>query len=299
MDLTQFVIAGLRLKIWGNPSITLKELDPAYKPFLTKEDEDTETINIEIRVSSRDIPSTETLDRFFDSGQSWSMFRDNQEYWIAFHPPTFKQPLWLAVTNPDFSEVTVYCSDKLVSKKNGETVLSTPVRYPLDQILLMYILAQRGGVLVHAAGIEISGQGFIFPGKSGAGKSTVAKQFAACGQPGLLSDDRMAVRKVDGILRAFGTPWPGEAKIAVNKSVPLAGMFFIEHGSKNAIKEINPQAALERLLPVISVPWYDQETFPKILVFCEELIYRVPAYAFQFEPTSEAVDAFEAFVSKP
>jgi len=299
MDLTQFVIAGLRLKIWGNASMTLQELEPAYKPFLTKEDEDTETISIEIRVSSKDIPSTETLDRFFDSGQSWSMFRDDQEYWIAFHPPTFKQPLWLARTNSGFTSVTVYCSDKLVSRRNGETVLSNPVCYPLDQILLMYLLAQRGGVLVHAAGIEINGQGFIFPGKSGAGKSTLTRQFAAREPIGLLSDDRMVVRKMDGVLRAFGTPWPGEAKIAVNKSVPLAGMFFIEHGSKNAIKEIRPQAALERLLPVISVPWYDQETFPKILVFCEELISRVPAYEFHFEPTHEAVDAFEAFVAKP
>jgi hypothetical protein len=295
----QIEIAGVNFAVLTEASFLLKKDDPAYQLFGRKDPKENQRIDATIRLVLDKIPCIDKKTKIFDSGQTWSMFRDGDEYCIIFHPPASKHPLWMAKTDPDFKKITVHCSEQITTKRKQKTILSNPVCYPLDQILLMYILAQRSGILVHAAGIEINGHGFIFPGKSGAGKSTLTRQFAGRTRIGLLSDDRMAVRKVDGVLKAFGTPWPGEAKIAVNKSVPLAGMFFIEHGSKNAIKEIKPQAALERLLPVISVPWYDQETFPKILIFCEELISRVPAYEFQFEPTSEAVDAFEAFIAKP
>jgi hypothetical protein len=161
----------------------------------------------------------------------------------------------------------------------------------------MYILARRQGALLHASGLYINGRGYIFPGKSGAGKSTITRQFAVRGDTGLLSDDRIVVRKIDGAFKAYGTPWPGEARIAFNKSVPLAGIFFINHGSANQIKEISPQKALARLLPVTSIPWYDREVMDKILTFCEDLISSVPIYELDFKPSVEVVDVLEQFVS--
>jgi serine kinase of HPr protein (carbohydrate metabolism regulator) len=161
----------------------------------------------------------------------------------------------------------------------------------------MYILARRHGALLHAAGIDINGKGYIFPGKSGAGKSTITRQFAALGDTGLLSDDRIVVRKIEGGFKAYGTPWPGEAGIALNKSVPLAGIFFINHGSANRIREITPKEALARLLPVTSIPWYDREVMDRILTFCEDLISSVPIYELDFKPSVEVVDVFERFVS--
>ena len=90
-------------------------------------------------------------------------------------------------------------------------IVSNPVHYPLDQLLLMYTLAQREGALLHAAGVDIQGQGFIFPGKSGAGKSTLSRQLVVQKELEVLSDDRIVIRKIDGVFQAFGTPWPGDA----------------------------------------------------------------------------------------
>ena len=285
--------------IKGKITDMLQEPEPAYRSFLEKNNNHhgRRPADISIRLQLGTIPDTENLEKLFDSGQSWSMFRDSDGYCLTLNPPAFEEPFWLARMNRDFTEVTVYCSEKLVSRRNGRTVLSNPVRYPLDQILLMYILARRHGALLHAAGIDINEKGYIFPGKSGAGKSTITRQFAALKDTGLLSDDRIVVRKIEGSFKAYGTPWPGEAGIALNKSVPLSAIFFINHGSANRIKEITSQEALARLLPVTSIPWYDREVMDKILTFCEDLILNVPIYELDFKPSTEVVDVFERFVS--
>lgn len=298
-DLINLDIAGINLTATCRKPIILQEPDPTYQSFFRKVNKDPGAIDIKIHLELGNIPDTEKLTKIFDSGQSWSMFLNGNDYSLVLNPPAFNnQALWLARINRDFTRVTVYCSEKLLSDRNGKVMLSNPIRYPLDQLLVMYILSQREGALIHAAGIDINGRGIIFPGKSGAGKSTLSLQLAARkGLNNLLSDDRIVVRKINGDFKAFGTPWPGEAGIALNKSVPLSSILFISHGTANRIEELKPQEAIEKLLPVTSIPWYDRETMPKILSFCEDLISRVTSYELCFKPSAEVAKVLEEFAS--
>ena len=298
-DLLYVEIAGVGFAVRSDNLNVLREPDPAYRLFFGKMNSlpGPKPADIQIRLKLGGIPDTKNLKKIFDSRQSWAMFQDGIDYLLALKSPAFDQPFWVARINHYFREATIYLSEKLVRREHGRTVLSNPVGYPLDQILLMYILARKQGALLHAAGIDVNGKGYIFPGKSGAGKSTITRKFAALKDIGLISDDRIVVRKIGGGFKAYGTPWPGEAGIAFNKSVALSGIFFMNHGSANRIKEISPQQALERLLPVTSIPWYDREIMPKILTFCEDVISLVPTYDLYFKPSIEVVDVFEQFVS--
>jgi len=293
-------IAGVHFLISLEISHSLQDLEPAHQSFFAKATNHfgTHSADIRIRLRLGEIPPTEKLKKLFNSEQSWSMFQDGHNHSLTLNSPAFEQPHWFADINSDFTKVTVCLNEKFVSQKNDKTVLSNPIKYPLLQILLMYILAQRQGAIIHAAGIVINGKGYIFPGKSGAGKSTMTRQFAGRRGIGLLSDDRVVVRKEEGAFRAYGTPWPGEEGIAENMNVPLSGLFFIAHGSENRIKEISAQEALERLLPVTSIPWYDRDVVPKMLDFCGDLVSHIPTYEFQFKPGIEVVDVLEEYVSK-
>ena len=56
-------------------------------------------------------------------------------------------------------------------------------------------LAERGGVIVHAAGAVVQGGALVFLGASGAGKSTLSRMFLEAGLgAALLSDDRVILR---------------------------------------------------------------------------------------------------------
>jgi len=291
-------IAGVNFVTESEASITATR-SAVYDAFFVREGEKGPgDIDVKIHLEVGSMPRIEGLTEVFGAGQAWSMYGDGEDYWLALNPPAFEEPLWVARIDRSFTSVVVHCGEGFVSHRDGEVLVRDPVCYPMDQILLMHVLAQRGGMLVHAAGIDYNGKGYVFPGQSGAGKSPLTQQLVGRGAMNLLTDDRMAIRKLDGSFQAFGTPWPGEAGMALNKRVPLSAIFFIHHGSTNRIKEIVPQEALERLLPVASIPWYDEEVIPKMLSLCEDLVSHVPTYELCFKPGIEVVAFFREFVSK-
>ncbi|NIM95877.1 MAG: hypothetical protein GTO18_19430 [Anaerolineales bacterium] len=280
-------------------NVTITELDPIYQPFRKEENGSSKKADINIELEVGKLPPTSQLPKMLESDQSWSMFRDGDDYVLtsAPSPPSFEQR-WQARFNPECTRVTVYCNDAYVEEVKGSATIMNPVQYPLDQLLMMYHMAQRDGALVHAAGIKLHGKGLIFPGRSGAGKSTLSRQFPEGSDDLLLlSDDRVMVRKVDDGYTVFGTPWPGEAGIARNESSSLAGILFISHAPANEIHEIDPKDALAWLLPVVSIPWFDAEVMPKLLEFCEALVTNIPTYELQFQPSVEVARIIEEYFS--
>jgi hypothetical protein len=160
----------------------------------------------------------------------------------------------------------------------------------------MYALAGRKGACIHSSAVDLNGKGYLFPGRSGAGKSTISRSFISKNHT-VLSDDRVVVRKIGDTFRCFGTPWAGDAEIAQNRSLPLHGIFFIIHGNENRLEKIKPAEAFEKLMPVTSIPWYDEKVMSDILSFCEDMVMNVPAYELHFRPDNEVVDFLEKFIS--
>ena len=291
-------IAGVNFVISCKDSVTLQNYNPIYSSFLvTKNSPTNADINISIEINN--FPDIKKQTKIFDSGQSWSMLQNGNNYFLVMNHHAFdKKPIWVARFDHNFKNVCVFLREKLLHESTERITIPNFISYPLDQILLMYLLAQREGALIHAAGAEYNGKGYIFPGKSGAGKSTLTKQLDCINDFFILSDDRVVVRKIENIFKVFGTPWPGEAGIAVNSCVDLSGIFFVSQARSNKIIEIDSQKALEKLLPVVSIPWYDKETMIKILDFCGDLISHIPTYDFQFKPGSEAIHVFESFITQ-
>lgn len=291
-------IAEINLSVRYEDSITPPRANPNYTSFLKTEQNHTD-IDITIRLDVNEMPDIDRLTSIFNSDISWSMLRDKDSYFVTLNPPALdKKPVWIAQLDPHVTKVHVFLNAMFLGNNNDMVTVPDPISYPLDQILMMYFLAQRKGAIVHAAGAVFNNRGYIFPGKSGAGKSTLTRQLACIDGFFLLSDDRMVVRKTKSTFKAFGTPWPGEAGVAVNRGVGLSGIFFISHAPANKIEAITPQEALGKLFPVVSIPWYDKEIMVQILDFCGELVSHIPAYEFYFKPDSEAIDVFKHFVTK-
>ncbi len=297
-ELINMEIAGVKISITSKEHISLHDNGPASFSFCSDDHLNKKKPDISIQIEKGKRPDTNKCDQIFTSGQTWSMFRDSHGYFISLHPHSFKEPIWVAKTNKDFSSIDIYYHRETTDGENENRVITNPVNYPLDQILLMHFLATRDGVLIHSAGADIDGKGCIFPGKSGAGKSTLSRQFVQPGMAKLLSDDRMIIRKTEKGYRAYGTPWPGDAGIAENKEVPLLGIFFIKHGNDNRIREISPKEAIERFFSVTSIPWYDKEMMQLALTTLEELAFNIPSYEFSFKPHPDAADTLRQFVSK-
>lgn len=292
-------IAGVSFTVRCRHMLSAKGLAGIYDQFVNSAIPATGDIRVNIRIEIGNMPDTRQMTKIFDSEGTWSMFRRNYDYFLSLNVPTTRgQANWLVTFDRHCKTISIYGSDLLLREEEGLTTLTTPISYPIDQILLMYILAGKGGALLHAAGTSIDKKGYIFPGRSGAGKSTLSRHFLGRDRVEMLSDDRIIVRKMDGNLKAFGTPWAGDANIAENRGVMLNRIFFIQHADTNMIKELKPKEAFERLMPITSIPWYDDKAMQNIFTFCEDMVLNVPAYELHFRPDREVVTFFEDFIAR-
>jgi hypothetical protein len=269
-----------------------------YGPFITETISSGEgSVNIDLGIETNTFPDVRKMTKIFDTMELWSMFRSGDEYfWVDATESSPRESTCIARFQRRPERVAVYCRERIASAIDGQKAINNPFVHPLDQLLMMYALAERDGAILHACAVELNGNGFLLPGRSGAGKTTISRFLAARGHT-LLSDDRVVARKINNEFYAFGTPWAGDAGIAENRKLPLKGIFFLRQSSGNRIEEITPTAAAERLMPIASVPWFDERTVSGILSFCEDLILHVPAYELSFRPDTEVVDLLEKFIS--
>lgn len=286
-----FIVRSVDAPLAAEPQSTL------YTPFVADTIVgDSGYLTVEVSLTMKDFPSSEGLVEIFGGNGVWSMFGKGDEYYLKLNPSAPDGSESIARFALPLERAVVYCGKTDIVEVDGTRKVRNPFTYPLDQLLLMYALAGRQGALIHSSGVAFRGRGYMFTGRSGAGKSTLSRIFAAKGFE-VVSDDRVVVRKIGDDFRLFGTPWAGEAGIAENKDHVLHGIFFIRHGPEHAIRKITPSEAVERLVTVTSIPWFDERVMTDILSFSEDVALHVPVYELSFKPDIGVVDFVEEFIS--
>ncbi|MBW1988181.1 MAG: hypothetical protein JRI97_01405 [Deltaproteobacteria bacterium] len=278
-----YAMAGLTVRVTGPPGLSLPDPGPTYAPFHL--DEPPARPDILVRVVPEPGPRRGKTTLLFSGGPAWSLYRENGGFILEFSPPEQEGPLWVARADAGFSSVDIFCRPR-----EGRLAFH-PLGYPGGQLLLLHALARRGGVLVHAAGFAYKGRGFLFPGRSGAGKTTLARLARGHGELSAFTDDRGAVTAGPAGPVCHGTPWAGEAGVAKNVSLPLSGLLFLAHGQTPRLTRLKKGEALRRLLPTASIPWYDPGGRDPALGLCGSMSENVPAWEFAFTPGEESLSA--------
>ena len=169
-------------------------------------------------------------------------------------------------------------------------ILESPLRYPLDQILSWGMLARIGGALMHAAVGVKNGVGFIFTGRSGAGKSTISALLRAEGWR-ILNDDRVLVFRRGGEWRVAGTPWHGSGRFAEAAEAPLGGICFLRQADEDSLDPMPASQARLAILDVAAVPWFEASWSQGVLDGLDRLVRDIEVYRFHFTKTPAAVKA--------
>jgi hypothetical protein len=115
------------------------------------------------------------------------------------------------------------------------------------RIAYSFLALEQGGLLLHSAGVRRDGHGYIFPGRSGTGKSTIAGLATA--REEVLSDEMVLVRPTAGGYRVHSTPFFGTAAAEPRDcSAPLAAGFLPVKDADVYLSRPRPADALARLL---------------------------------------------------
>lgn len=167
--------------------------------------------------------------------------------------------------------------------------------YALDsllRVLLSWLLLPRTGFLLHAATVERHGRAYVFTGRSGAGKSTVASLSPA---GSVLTDEISLLRREDGCWRAYGTPFWGEFRAAgANRSAPIAGIFALVQARENAVRPMPPREVLRALLPNVLFFSSDPPAAERLLRIFTELLGQVPCCELRFRRDASFWEALPA-----
>ena len=151
-------------------------------------------------------------------------------------------------------------------------------------------LRHFNGAVLHASTIMYKGKAVTFTAPSGTGKSTHTGLWQKYyPQTEIINDDMPAIRFVDGVFHAFGTPWAGKTLINKNISAPLHAMVFIERAEECSITEIEPMEAVIRMMREIPITVFKGQS-DLLLDFYNKLFTTVPAYLLKCNISRDAVE---------
>jgi hypothetical protein len=158
--------------------------------------------------------------------------------------------------------------------------------YSIDAVLRIVhtlVLAREGGFLLHAASAIRNGRAHLFAGRSGAGKTTIAR--LAPPDATLLTDEISYVRKEERKYVAYGTPFAGElARVGENVRAPLAAIYLLAQGPDNRIDTISIQDAARALLANVLFFAEDRELVQAVFHAACDLVDQVPVRRLTFRP---------------
>jgi hypothetical protein len=289
-----FCVGGVTVHVAGEHTADVS-LDVSLRPFSSDTGAPDVTIQVGWAAELAPVPGC----KLFDSGSVWRVYENGAGLQFDFSAATLgEQPYKRLSVDRSFCQATLQMNEECFP---GAVGVTSPLEYPLDELLIMHRLTQERAIELHGVGIVgPGGASNLFIGHSGAGKSTTARLWTSLHQVEVLSDDRIIVRERPlrelqpggdpSQIFMYGTPWHGEGCFALPQHAPLQRIFVLEHGHGNVLTRLTRSQMVAELFARAFVPFHRHEYVDSALSFLERVADTVPCYRYSFEPDERAVE---------
>jgi hypothetical protein len=155
-----------------------------------------------------------------------------------------------------------------------------PLPYPLDGLLLYFLVSRAGDIMIHGSGIVAGGRGWLFTGRSGSGKTTLARIFDGAGDR-VIHDDRL-------VLRREGTGWVMHNTPVYRNDEPRSAsvdhLWVIRHGVANVSEPVAGAEAVAMIMANCIQQNWDGEAAVRLAAAADDLAASVPVSRLSFLP---------------
>ncbi len=177
-----------------------------------------------------------------------------------------------------------------VPARAGRVSLAVADHIALDSFLRVtwsLALLPVDGLLVHAASVVRGGRAFLFAGRSGRGKTTIARLST---DDVVLADELSIVRlDASGMppgargARCHGSPFYGDlARPGPNESAPLAAVCLIDQADRHVLEPLTPARAVAALLPHVVCFVRAADVARRVFDVAAEIVETVPCFTLSF-----------------
>ena len=206
---------------------------------------------------------------------------------------TEKRAAAYAAANEGPADITLDCDIRGVLALNPELKSYDLAQYMGTGAYFSRELLKFDGSYLHASAVILNGKAYLFSANSGTGKSTHTEKWCRLFGAKYLNDDKPALRRVDGVWFAYGTPWSGKHDLSSPEGVPLGGIAFLKRGQENTIKPMAAGDAVKYFMSQSLWQLGDSASMEKQLSLVDDILRRIPIW----ELTCRNDDA-AAFVSR-
>lgn len=209
--------------------------------------------------------------------------------------------------NPD---ITVSWTEKDIEEERAHTSESEFTAVYLETLVALRkiseVMPSHQRFLMHGAVISYEGNAYMFTAPSGTGKSThirLWKKYLG-DKVGIVNGDKpFLALEADAqgrmVANVYGTPWAGKENWQRNCFAPLKGICFLQRGTHNTIRRLEPSECLSWIFKQVYLP-SDSDAAGKTLELIDMLIRNIPVYMLECDMSEEAVQcSFEAMIGCP
>ncbi len=283
-----FKIAELTIEVNSDILIDENTFHPKFKQFEV-DGPGKETIVINHYFRKNNSINVNGDDRIYRE-PPWAIYKQDENYiyeWIRPDPP-YENYHSKAIANKEHTCLDIYNDSEMAETflKGGVNTLTL---FSNDQILLGRLLGYRKGCIVHSLGIIHNGNGYLFVGHSGAGKSTTARMIQ--NDATILCDDRNIIRKVDDRYMLYGTWNHSDLPDISPQSAPLKGIFFLKQSKTNQLESIKSSKEKFLLfLPFLVKPLTTSDWWENSMDLLQDLLPGIDCWTMKFDKSGEIKD---------
>lgn len=160
------------------------------------------------------------------------------------------------------------------------------------------MLTAYNACVCHGAAISYGRKGYLFCGRSGAGKTTHSSLWEKYlgDRVTVINGDKPIIRNENGAITLYSSPWAGKEDRKTNTFAPLCGICFIKKGKANTVTEMSGNCA-GRVLGQIYLP-QEKEALDRTLETVDVLLETVPVYELDCDISEAAFRASFAVLTK-
>lgn len=198
-----------------------------------------------------------------------------------------REYLYSGETTPD---ITIRMEDYRLERYSSQTPQEF-IDYMESGAQFYRQLLDFNGFYIHASTVVLDGKAFLFSGHSTAGKTTHTRLWQQVFGPAarVINDDKPALRRVDGVWYAYGTPWCGKDGININERAPIAGVCFMKKAAENHIRRLTKTEALQKVLGQTIRKSLTMEQLDRLITELDNFLRMIPVYELENRPEPEAV----------